>query len=65
VLNEHADARQFVAITLRVNGGTNGLADRRMYCERAKALLGADAGAARGHQAIAAVARNKKTPARR
>lgn len=66
-LNELADARQFVAITRRINGGTNGLADRQMYYERAKAVLGADAGAARGeplargHEAIVAAAR-KKTP---
>jgi predicted chitinase len=70
-LNELADARQFVAITRRINGGTNGLADRQMYYERAKAVLGADAVAtrgeplARGHEAIVAVARKKKTPAKR
>jgi predicted chitinase len=66
-LNELADARQFVAITRRINGGTNGLADRQMYYERAKAVLGADRGVARGeplargHEAIVAVARKKKT----
>jgi predicted chitinase len=62
-LNELADARQFVAITRRINGGTNGLADRQMYYERAKAVLGAEAGVARdaplgrGHEAIVAAAR--------
>jgi putative chitinase len=69
-LNELADGRQFVAITRRINGGTNGLADRQMYYERAKAVLGTDAGAARGeplgrgHEVIAAAAR-KKTRAKR
>jgi putative chitinase len=38
-LNELADAQQFVTITRRINGGTNGLADRQMYYERAKAAL--------------------------
>ena len=38
-LNELADAQQFAAITRRINGGTNGLADRQMYYERAKAVL--------------------------
>jgi predicted chitinase len=70
-LNELADARQFVAITRRINGGTNGLADRQMYYERAKAVLGADAVAARGeplargHEAIVAVARKKAARAKR
>jgi len=64
-LNELADARQFVAITRRINGGTNGLADRQMYYERAKAVLGTDVGVARdlpltrGHEAIRAVGRKK------
>jgi len=65
-LNELADGRQFVAITRRINGGTNGLADRQMYYERAKAVLGTDASAAtrdaplaRGHEAIAAAARKR------
>lgn len=35
-LNELADAEQFVAITKRINGGTNGLTDRQMYYARAK-----------------------------
>lgn len=38
-LNELADAQQFVAITRRINGGTNGLADRQKYYERAKSVL--------------------------
>jgi len=64
-LNELADGRQFVAITRRINGGTNGLADRQMYYERAKAVLGVDAGLlrdaplTRGHEAIAAHARKR------
>jgi predicted chitinase len=64
-LNELADARQFVAITRRINGGTNGLADRRMYYARALAVLGAAAPRertpaaplARGFEAIAAAER--------
>ena len=39
-LNELADQRQFVAITRRINGGTNGLAERQRYYERAQAVLG-------------------------
>jgi predicted chitinase len=72
-LNELADARDFVTITRRINGGTNGLADRQMYYERAKAVLGTEAPAARdlplmrGHEVIRAPARKKaaakKTPA--
>jgi predicted chitinase len=64
-LNELADARQFVAITRCINGGTNGLAERQRYYERAKAVLGIDAGVARGapltrgHEAIVAAARKK------
>jgi predicted chitinase len=72
-LNELADARDFVTITRRINGGTNGLADRQMYYERAKAVLGTDAPATRdlplmrGHEVIRAPVRKqaaaKKTPA--
>ena len=64
-LNELADARDFVTITRRINGGTNGLADRQMYYERAKAVLGTEAPAARdlplmrGHEAIQAPVRKK------
>lgn len=52
-LNELADAEQFITITKRINGGTNGLADRRQYYERAKAVLaeGFVATATRGRRA--------------
>ncbi|HWH83814.1 MAG TPA: glycoside hydrolase family 19 protein [Burkholderiaceae bacterium] len=58
-LNELADARDFVAITKRINGGTNGLADRQMYYARAQAVLGTAPAARsaplpRGHEAIVA-----------
>ena len=61
-LNELADAGQFIAITKRINGGTNGLVDRQMYYERAQAVLMAVATRAaaraeplmRGHEAIVA-----------
>jgi len=64
-LNELADARDFVTITRRINGGTNGLADRQMYYERAKAALGTEAPATRdmplmrGYEAIRAPARKR------
>lgn len=38
-LNELADAGKFVAITKRINGGTNGLADREKYHAVALAAL--------------------------
>ena len=38
-LNELADGEQFVAITKRINGGTNGLEDRQKYYARAKQVL--------------------------
>ena len=38
-LNELADREDFVRITRRINGGTNGLADRQKYYERAKQVL--------------------------
>lgn len=38
-LNERADAQAFDRITRRINGGTNGAADRWMYYERAKIVL--------------------------
>jgi len=69
-LNELADARDFVTITRRINGGTNGLADRQMYYERAKAVLGTEAPATRdapltrGHEAIVAPAA-RRVPAKK
>lgn len=39
-LNALADRDDVVAITKRINGGTNGLADRKARLARAKALLG-------------------------
>ena len=63
-LNELADARQFVTITKRINGGTNGLADRQMYYERAQSMLVAPAVRGmplmRGFEAIAAAMKPKK-----
>ncbi len=50
-LNELADARQFVTITRRINGGTNGLADRQKYYERAQVVLGVAAATPRGRVA--------------
>jgi putative chitinase len=38
-LNELADREDFVRITRRINGGTNGLADRQGYYERARQVL--------------------------
>lgn len=38
-LNELADCEDFVRITRRINGGTNGLADRQKYYECAKQVL--------------------------
>lgn len=40
-LNALADAGDFVAITKRINGGTNGLADRQAYHRRALQVLAA------------------------
>ncbi len=39
-LNALADAGDFVTLTRRINGGTNGLADRQQRWERAKRALG-------------------------
>ena len=70
-LNELADGRQFVAITRRINGGTNGLVDRQMYYERAKAVLGTDARVTRdlpltrGHEAIASATKKPRARAKR
>ncbi len=72
-LNELADVREFVAITRRINGGTNGLADRQRYYARALEVLGGAPPAARsapllrGHEAIVAdraAARRKTAPRR-
>jgi len=41
-LNELADVQDFVAITKKINGGLNGLADRQRYYEIAKNALGAE-----------------------
>ncbi|CAM5788252.1 glycoside hydrolase family 19 protein [Rhizobacter fulvus] len=66
-LNELADVRDFVAITKRINGGTNGLADRQRYYALALGVLGVgaaprEAPLGRGYEAIVADA---KAPARR
>lgn len=39
-LNPLADAGEFVLITRRINGGTNGLADRQAFWAKAKTALG-------------------------
>jgi hypothetical protein len=39
-LNDLADQQQFKTITLRINGGLNGLDDRLVYYNRAKTALG-------------------------
>lgn len=39
-LNELADAEDFKEITRRINGGFNGLPERKMFYERAKTALG-------------------------
>lgn len=38
-LNELADRDEFTAISKRINGGTNGIEDRRKYLARAKKVL--------------------------
>lgn len=38
-LNRYADADDFVGLTRAINGGTNGIADRRALWSRAKAAL--------------------------
>lgn len=39
-LNEIADTGDFIKITRRINGGTNGLADRMKYFDRARRVFG-------------------------
>ncbi len=39
-LNRYADAGDFVGLTRAINGGTNGIADRRALWGRAKTVLG-------------------------
>jgi putative chitinase len=41
-LNELADVQDFIAITKRINGGLNGLAERQKYYEIAKNALGSE-----------------------
>lgn len=43
-LSDWADQDDVVEITRRINGGSNGLAERRKYLARAKKVLGADGG---------------------
>ncbi len=38
-LNDLADAGKFLAVTKKINGGTNGLAERQQYWETAKRVL--------------------------
>jgi predicted chitinase len=50
-LNELADKEDFLAITKRINGGTNGLEERERYYARAKEVLGQGfSGGSRGRQ---------------
>ena len=43
-INAPADRQDIVAVTKAINGGTNGLEDRKKYYERAKRVLGVSAG---------------------
>ena len=64
-LNELADAQQFVTITRRINGGTNGLADRQQYYAKAQAVLaqGFTAGAVtRGARSVALPGARQSAP---
>ena len=40
-LNELADKDDFLTITKRINGGTNGIEDRQHFLEKSKTILGA------------------------
>ncbi len=40
-LNRFADSGDFITLTRRINGGLNGLANRKSYWARAKEALGA------------------------
>ena len=40
-LNEYADRDDLEGVTVGVNGGYNGLEDRRRYLQKAKSVLGA------------------------
>jgi len=39
-LNQYADSGDFITLTKRINGGTNGLADRQALYAKAKQVLG-------------------------
>jgi putative chitinase len=39
-LNRYADSGDFLGLTKRINGGTNGLADREYFWKLAKEVLG-------------------------
>jgi putative chitinase len=71
-LNALADAGDFVTITRRINGGLNGLAERREFWEQAKMAFGvpvaatAEVGAGKAAKAAAKPRRKaRRTPKRR
>jgi predicted chitinase len=61
-LNELADREDFVRITRRINGGTNGLADRQKYYERAKEVLAESFVAAPVTRGVPSVERRMQSP---